>query len=204
MSNQCDLHEFFRHENQTAPASLSGSGKLHTCQKSQLVETLESNTLMPNTEPEADAIIIVDQLLSTPSPHVGQRHGMSVKRSQPPSPNSVSAWHLLTTLISRVWRSLLWSCIVMYNRSSADKSVNDARLNLFACKQRLYDAIPPVCPQATFKACCLPRRNYLGSGRAILPRPVTKRPVDWGWSRQGDTWKLHWTDISIKLQVVKN
>ena len=88
---QCDLHEFFQHENQTAPASLSGSGKLRTCQKSQLGEILESNALMPNTKPEADAIIIVNQLLSTPSPHLGQRHGMSVKRSRPTSPNSVSA-----------------------------------------------------------------------------------------------------------------
>jgi len=51
-SRQCDLHEFFQHENQSTPASLSDSGKLHTCQKSQLVEILESNTLMPNTEPQ--------------------------------------------------------------------------------------------------------------------------------------------------------
>ena len=32
-SRQCDLHELFQHENQSAPASLSDSGKLHTCQK---------------------------------------------------------------------------------------------------------------------------------------------------------------------------
>jgi len=37
-SRQCDLHEFFQHENQSAPASLSDSGKPHTCQKSQLVD----------------------------------------------------------------------------------------------------------------------------------------------------------------------
>jgi len=57
-SKQCDLHEFFQHENQSTPASLSDSGKLHTCQKSQLGEIRESNTLMLNTGPEADALIL--------------------------------------------------------------------------------------------------------------------------------------------------
>lgn len=31
-TRQCDLQEFFKHENQSSPASLSDSGKLHTCQ----------------------------------------------------------------------------------------------------------------------------------------------------------------------------
>ena len=30
-SRECDLHEFFRHENQPFPAALSDSGKLHAC-----------------------------------------------------------------------------------------------------------------------------------------------------------------------------
>ena len=68
MHRQCDLHEFFQHENESAPASLSGSGRLHTCHKSQLVETLESNTLVPNTEPEADAIIIDGSALVNSQP----------------------------------------------------------------------------------------------------------------------------------------
>ena len=74
----------------------------------------------------------------------------------------------------------------MYDRStSADTIVNDARLNLFARKQRPYDAIPPT--QTALK---------LHSKRAAYPRPTTKSPADWGWSSQGDTWKIHWTDIS--------
>ena len=32
----------------------------------------------------------------------------------------------------------------MYDRSSADVNVNDARLIVFARKQRPYDAIPPT------------------------------------------------------------
>ena len=34
--------------------------------------------------------------------------------------------------------------VIMYDRSSAATSVNDARLHLFARKQRPYDAIPPT------------------------------------------------------------
>ena len=34
--------------------------------------------------------------------------------------------------------------VVMYDRSSADTSVNDSRRDLFARKQRPYDAIPPT------------------------------------------------------------
>eukprot|EP00745_Piridium_sociabile_P026549 TRINITY_DN4240_c0_g1_i3.p1 TRINITY_DN4240_c0_g1~~TRINITY_DN4240_c0_g1_i3.p1 ORF type:complete len:1496 (-),score=398.92 TRINITY_DN4240_c0_g1_i3:837-5324(-) len=55
---QCDLHDFFKHENQSAPASLSDNGKLHTCQKSQLAEILQAQVTLPDREPEGDAIII--------------------------------------------------------------------------------------------------------------------------------------------------
>lgn len=57
-SRECDLQEFFRHENQQFPASLNEGGKLYTCQKSQLAAILESHVGIPDTEPEADTIII--------------------------------------------------------------------------------------------------------------------------------------------------
>ena len=38
-------------------------------------------------------------------------------------------------------------------------------------------------------------------GQAILPRPVTKSPVDWGWSGQGDRWKIHWTGIPSSCKL---
>ena len=34
--------------------------------------------------------------------------------------------------------------VVMYDRSSAATGVDEVRLNLFACKERSYDAIPPT------------------------------------------------------------
>lgn len=50
--------DFFRHENQSFPAALSENGKLHTCQRSQLAVILGAHTTIPDTEPDADAIII--------------------------------------------------------------------------------------------------------------------------------------------------
>ena len=57
-TRDCDLNEFFQHENQTFPASLSNNGQLHACQKSQLVDILTAEVVLPEAEPEADAIII--------------------------------------------------------------------------------------------------------------------------------------------------
>ena len=57
-SRQCDLCEFFKYENQSFPAALSDNGKLHSCQKSDLVKLLQSQVMTPDTEQEVDAIII--------------------------------------------------------------------------------------------------------------------------------------------------
>ena len=57
-SRECDLKEFFRHENQSHPAALSGGGKLHTCQKSHLTSIFETLIATSETEPDADTIII--------------------------------------------------------------------------------------------------------------------------------------------------
>ena len=57
-SRECDLKEFFCHENQSHPAALSDEGKLHTCQKSHLTSILQNLVTTPETEPDADTIII--------------------------------------------------------------------------------------------------------------------------------------------------
>ena len=57
-NRECDLKEFFSHENQSFPASLSNGGKMHVCQKSQLSGILEKKVTLPDTEPVTDAIII--------------------------------------------------------------------------------------------------------------------------------------------------
>jgi len=57
-NRECDLHDFFHHENQSSLASLSDGGRLHVCQKSQLATVLEGKVTLPDAEPVTDAIII--------------------------------------------------------------------------------------------------------------------------------------------------
>ena len=57
-TRQCDLQEFFRHENQSSPASLCDGGKRHTCQKSQLTEILQAQVDMPEKALEGEVIIV--------------------------------------------------------------------------------------------------------------------------------------------------
>ena len=54
-SRECDLLEFFHHENQSFPAALSDGGKLHSGQKSLLASILEAKIA---SRPEASAIIV--------------------------------------------------------------------------------------------------------------------------------------------------
>ena len=57
-SRECDLLEFFHHENQSFPAALSDGGKLHSGQKSLLASILEAKIAVLDARPEASAIIV--------------------------------------------------------------------------------------------------------------------------------------------------
>ena len=57
-SREYDLMEFFQHEHQSFPATLSDNGNHHSCQKSQLATILERHVTPPDTEPEASFIIL--------------------------------------------------------------------------------------------------------------------------------------------------
>ena len=54
----CDLLEFFKHENQSFPPSLSKKGKLHGATKSDLVDVLQTKVELPDTKPETDVLIV--------------------------------------------------------------------------------------------------------------------------------------------------
>ena len=57
-NRECDLQVFFHHENHQFPAALSDGGKLHACQKYQLIAVLESIIALPDTELDSDTVII--------------------------------------------------------------------------------------------------------------------------------------------------
>ena len=59
-SRQCDLQEFFEHENQKFPPSLSQNGLLNTGGKLQLILILEADHEVPNAEPCSVETLVID------------------------------------------------------------------------------------------------------------------------------------------------
>ena len=81
----------------------------------------------------------------------------------------------------------------MYDRSSATIHVNNARLDLFAHKQRSYDAIPPT--QAALKEHSKRAAYQAGCiwGQATIRQPEEHSPSAWGWNKQDGIWRICWT-----------
>ena len=83
--------------------------------------------------------------------------------------------------------------VLMYDRSSAATGVDEARLDLFARKQRAYNSIPPT--QAALVE-HVKRASYQAGviwGQATICNPDVSSPAQWGWTQKGDTWQIHWT-----------
>ena len=81
--------------------------------------------------------------------------------------------------------------VLMYDRSSTAVSV--ARLDMFARKQRPYEAIPPTraallqhTKRAAYQAGCI-------WGQATQCKPQEESPADWGWTKVGAQWQVYWT-----------
>ena len=85
--------------------------------------------------------------------------------------------------------------VVMYDKHSATYSVDEARLNLFARKQRSYDAIPPTraslvqhVKRSAFQAACI-------WGQATVCKMHEVNPGNWGWEKNGEVWQVLWTTL---------
>ena len=83
--------------------------------------------------------------------------------------------------------------VVMYDRSSAATGVDEARLNLFARKQRSYDAIPPTSAALMEHAKRAAYQAGIIWGQATVTNPEVVSPADWGWNQKGDIWQICWT-----------
>lgn len=82
---------------------------------------------------------------------------------------------------------------MMYDRSSTATTVNEARLDMVARKQRPYEAIPPTraallqhTRRAAFQAGCV-------GTQATQCQPEAESPADWGWQKVGEEWHVLWT-----------
>ena len=83
--------------------------------------------------------------------------------------------------------------VMMYDKSSTATGVNNARLDMFARKQRPYQAIPPTrsallqhIKRDPYQAGCI-------WSQSTLRQPETQSPADWGWAKNGDLWNVVWT-----------
>jgi len=85
--------------------------------------------------------------------------------------------------------------VLTYDRSSAVTGVDEARLDLFARKQRSYDAIPPI--SAALKEHAKRAAYHAGIiwALATIPNLEISSPTDWGWShsQDGESWQICWT-----------
>ena len=84
---------------------------------------------------------------------------------------------------------------IMYDRSTATFAVNEARFELFARKQRPYDAIPPTrgallehTKRAAFQG------GHVWAQTDVCIQQVPS-PEHWGWTKENDidNWKPKWT-----------
>lgn len=85
--------------------------------------------------------------------------------------------------------------IMMYDRSSATASIDDARLDLFARKQKPYESIPPTrgaliehTKRAVYQAGCI-------WSQAAICNMENESPGDWGWKKNGDMWTTVWSKL---------
>lgn len=85
--------------------------------------------------------------------------------------------------------------VLMYDRSSRTSSVDEARLDLFAKKQKPFDLLPPT--QSSLKEHAKRAAYQAGHiwGQSVIREPETECPSGWGWSKEDDKWKILWTTL---------
>lgn len=85
--------------------------------------------------------------------------------------------------------------VLLYDRTSGKKSVNDAKKQLFAQKGRALDAIPPTRAALVERT---KRAAYQAGycwGQALTPNPVLPSSQDWGWTIDEGVWRSFWTAL---------
>ena len=85
--------------------------------------------------------------------------------------------------------------VSLYDRSSPVASVDEARFDMFARKQRSFDAIPPTkasliqhTKRAAYQAGCIWAQALTCSMEEI-------NPSDWGWTLKDNVWTVCWSEL---------
>ena len=83
--------------------------------------------------------------------------------------------------------------VLLYNRTSSQTTVNEARQELFSKGNRTIENIPPTQAallQHTRRAVYQAGHIW---GNALVPKPTLPSPSDWGWEKDENRWKPVWT-----------
>lgn len=103
------------------------------------------------------------------------------------------------------WMQVLERFVVLlYDRTSSQESVNQARKQLFSQKGRAIDGLPPTQAaliQHTKRAAYQAGHCW---GQMIVAAPELPSPSDWGWKRK-DTggWEVNWTTLPEAAQACR-
>ena len=85
--------------------------------------------------------------------------------------------------------------MLMFDRTSGLHEVNEARQEMFCQHSRRLEGIPPTraaLEQHVKRACY--QAGHVWS-QSLVAQPVLPSPSEWGWEKEGDCWKPHWTDL---------
>ena len=88
--------------------------------------------------------------------------------------------HCSTEVSDADFQMLETFVVLMYDRSSASSGVDEGRLDLFACKQIAYDAIPTTRAALKEHAKSVVYQAGILWGQAIVSNPEISSPANWG------------------------
>ncbi|KAK3737278.1 hypothetical protein QZH41_007347 [Actinostola sp. cb2023] len=124
----------------------------------------------------------------------GKKTALAAWKSYPEVTNAfLSLAHSPTEVSLECMAHLERFVILLYDRTSTKREVNEARKQLFAEKGRSFDAIPPS------KAALLEhtkRAAYQAGhcwGQTLTASPILPSPDEWGWTLKADVWQPFWT-----------
>ena len=110
-----------------------------------------------------------------------------------PSPQTIQEWlGLLERLV-----------ILLYDRSSSQECVNQARKQLFTQKGRAIENLPPTHAALTEH---IKRAAYqAGYCRAqmAIKAPELPSPNEWGWKKTDEGWEAQWTTLPEAAQACR-
>ena len=172
-----NLDEFFRHEKQSCPPSLSNMGNLRLGGRSDLLPCLEN---LSAVKPEAPAVTVLPELTEA----------------------LLSLSFMPHSIPEETMKIIERFVILMYDKTSRCTDIDKARRKMFA-KRLKAEQIPPTFHVLELH---LRRAIYQGGyvwAHALLTQPVLPSPTGWGWTKDNNgVYVPKWTCLLLPKRVM--